>query len=272
MMDMSPGAAFHANIAIARGEGRPLRRSDYFEVLAVIAGRGWHILSSGTRPGRREPLLPGQMFILRPSDVHAFGSDAAEGVSLLYVDFAVSTWRELMAVSGLEEMWFASPEAPRATFDPEVPDGAEPFRRAIAAVRRGPTPFDRMRFWSDVLPTFVAADRDRQRRGLPTWLARALDAMRDEANLAGGVERLQELSHVSTAHLSRSMRRYLGVTPTDVIQELQLRHAATLLTSTRESVAVIAARCGFHNPNYFSTRFRLLYAATPSEYRRRAFD
>jgi AraC-like DNA-binding protein len=269
MMDMSPGAAFHANYAQARGRGAALRRSDYFEILAVQAGRGWHVLSTTTRRGEREDLLPGQMFALRPSDVHEFGSEDPDGVSLVYVDFSVSSWHELTAVSDLDEAWSSASEVPRATV--AIPEGLRPFHDAVVAVRRGPTPFDMMRFWADVVPVFVAADRDRQRRGLPSWLSASLDAMREESNLRGGVARLLSLSHVSAAHLSRSMRQHLGVTPTELVTELQLRHAATLLTTTRESVGIIAARCGFANPNYLSTRFRALYAIPPTEYRRRAF-
>jgi transcriptional regulator GlxA family with amidase domain len=94
--------------------------------------------------------------------------------------------------------------------------------------------------------------------------------MSGEEDLRMGVPRLLALAHVSAAHLSRSMRRYHDMTPSEFIAGLRLRHAAMLLATTTRPVADIAHACGFVSPSYFTRRFREAHGVTPREFRHTA--
>lgn len=81
--------------------------------------------------------------------------------------------------------------------------------------------------------------------------------------------RIAQSAAVSESECLRCFRAMLNTTPIQYVKQLRLHRAAELLLSTRESVAEIAARCGFQDPSYFTRSFREVYRRTPSEYRER---
>jgi AraC-like DNA-binding protein len=105
---------------------------------------------------------------------------------------------------------------------------------------------------------------------VPSWLADACAAMRAEENLRGGVPRLQELARVSPAHLSRSVRAAYGTTPTELVADLRLEHAASLLAATTSPIAEIAGRCGYASQSYFTRCFTTAHQVSPRDFRHRA--
>ncbi|MBQ7107407.1 MAG: helix-turn-helix transcriptional regulator [Clostridia bacterium] len=44
--------------------------------------------------------------------------------------------------------------------------------------------------------------------------------------------------------------------------------AGVLLRKNKESVSVIAARCGYNDANYFSRLFKNMYGVTPVQWRK----
>jgi len=75
---------------------------------------------------------------------------------------------------------------------------------------------------------------------------------------------------VSRRQLARATQRYYGMTPTDLVADLRMRHAARLLSTTEESIGAISRRVGFEDAAYFSNRFRRATSVSPREYRDRA--
>jgi transcriptional regulator GlxA family with amidase domain len=50
---------------------------------------------------------------------------------------------------------------------------------------------------------------------------------------------------------------------------MRIRHAPLLLSTTTESIATGAGRCGYASPSYFSNCFRDAMLMSPSQYRER---
>ncbi len=71
---------------------------------------------------------------------------------------------------------------------------------------------------------------------------------------------------VSTATLSRRLRAD-GVTLRCLLEAERMAQARRLLDETRESVGVIAQRCGYKSPSRFVARFRRHYGLTPGKTR-----
>ncbi len=72
---------------------------------------------------------------------------------------------------------------------------------------------------------------------------------------------------VSRSGLNRKMKQIVGITPSDFIKEVRLKHSCSLLLSTTKNVSEVAYACGFSDPKYFSKCFKASFGCTPSEYR-----
>ncbi|MDR1523682.1 MAG: response regulator, partial [Tannerella sp.] len=71
---------------------------------------------------------------------------------------------------------------------------------------------------------------------------------------------------LSRTQLYRKIKALTGKTPSLFVSTLRLKYAAELLTTTALSIQEIADRTGFNNASYFTTSFKKLYGATPTEY------
>jgi len=236
--------------------------ADFHEVMGVVSGSGEHLLTRGV-----EGLVAGDVVLVRPRDRHAVRGSAPDGLEFVNVAFPSSAWRGFLDLTRTDPAgsWAASPGP--VTF--HAPAAIGVFEHALVRFQHEPGPYDLLRFWIDLLE-LLAPMGDTAGPGTPSWLAKACTAMRAEDNLHGGVPRLLELSGVSPAHLSRSMRAAYGVTPTDFVTDLRLEHAASLLAATNDPVATIAARCGFTSQSYFTRRFAGAHQLSPREFRRRS--
>jgi AraC-like DNA-binding protein len=250
------------------GTGGRYQRADYVEALAVLGGDGRYRLESGNPGGRLQRIRPGLMFFYRPFDVTLIEGNPSNPLSLLFISVPIGDWRIFADFSGIDSAWQTAPEPPMAFFDPDEETALSPLYTALRRFQEGANRLDLFQAMTDIATYFLPiGERPNVRSLAPTWLARSVNSMSLEANLRGGVARLCELAHVSPPYLSRSVRRYYGVTPSELLNDLRLRRAAVLLGTTDESVNSIGARCGFSSPTYFSNRFRRTYSASPREYR-----
>lgn len=72
---------------------------------------------------------------------------------------------------------------------------------------------------------------------------------------------------MSRTNLYKKMQNMLGITPTDFIRNVRLKHAAQLLATTQLPVNEVSVRVGFVTPRNFSTQFKKMFGVLPSEYR-----
>jgi AraC-like DNA-binding protein len=269
LADTASGAPFFATSFVIHGTGRV--RRDYLEIMAVTGGQARLVTYPRLGEPRTHRLQAGTMILFRPIDDAKFVVTDAAGLSTRYVSFSDSDWETFAGLVGLDPSWITAPQPPMVFFDAADADVLRPFDHAIQRFREAPTSLDLVQFLSGVIPVlFPAYGRRHAGVGAPDWLLESLDAMREEENLRLGVPRWRELAHVSASHLSVSVRRYFETTPTAVVSDLRLRHAARLLSTTVDSVRSIAVRCGFDNLTYFSTCFRRAHHLPPRAYRSRA--
>ena len=89
------------------------------------------------------------------------------------------------------------------------------------------------------------------------------------ANIANpelNVEMVAETVGISRVHLHRKLKELTNQSTRDLIRNLRLKQAATLLAKKRQSINEVAALTGFTNVAYFSTAFKELYGMTPTAY------
>lgn len=80
---------------------------------------------------------------------------------------------------------------------------------------------------------------------------------------------LSEFCHCSESYISRIFKKRIGVNINVYINKVRLELAKNHLILSNESIAEVASRVGFNDPNYFSRVFTKLIGIPPTEFRRR---
>lgn len=80
------------------------------------------------------------------------------------------------------------------------------------------------------------------------------------------VEMIASSVGISRVHLHRKLKELTNQTTRDLIKNIRLRQAATLLAEKKHSIAEIANLTGFSNTAYFSNSFKEMYGVSPTTY------
>lgn len=121
-----------------------------------------------------------------------------------------------------------------------------------------------------LLPLLVALDRPPEgiAEGAPEWLISACSAARHPDVFRSGAAGFVTATGRAHPHVSRTMRRFLGVTPSEYVNTQRMEYAARRLAGTSDPLAEIATDCGLPNLSHFHKLFLATFDETPQRYRR----
>lgn len=114
-----------------------------------------------------------------------------------------------------------------------------------------------------------AAVRGYLTSGEDTILSHAMEYIRLNSGSHISVAALARFCHCSESYLSRIFKRRTGVNINVYVNKVRMELAKNHLLLSNESVAEIASRVGFNDPNYFSRVFTQIIGVSPTEFRRR---
>ncbi len=120
-----------------------------------------------------------------------------------------------------------------------------------------------MPLFADLMPQGPELPED-----APEWLRQARDAARRPEVFREGASGLARVAGRAHPHVARTVRRYLGQTPSDFINGIRMDVAAKKLAGTDESIAEIAEGVGLPNLSHFHRLFREAHGKTPLAYRK----
>lgn len=83
------------------------------------------------------------------------------------------------------------------------------------------------------------------------------------------MQELAEQIDLSVSQLQREFKRLFGLSPSQYLQEVRVGVARRLLESGDDSLASIAAQCGFYDQSHFTRQFKASMGMPPLAYRRR---
>lgn len=229
-------------------------RHDFFEVFLVRNGSGVEIVD-----GTERPIQTGSLACVAAGDRHRFLGDPE--VSFLNVAFAPGRWSSLRRRYGdtLDNRFAGTPDTRRVDLGldeaRQVDAAADPLRRSC----RSRIALDGFLLTVDrVLSTTARTPTD------------ALGvALCDPGVLRAGVDALVDAVGLTHAHVARVCRRRTGKTPTQLVNDARLDHAAGLLERTDCSVTDACYDSGFNHLGHFHRLFKQRFGSTPRRYRLR---
>lgn len=83
------------------------------------------------------------------------------------------------------------------------------------------------------------------------------------------VQQLADACAMSPATFYRVFRQSVHKTPMQYLEEYRLKQAAQLLLSDKDTLAVIAEKCGYWDEFHLSRNFKKYYGTSPREYKKR---
>ena len=256
------GARAHLTRSVLTGS-RPksLHDQDFFELIWVQNGRVRHHLDSG-----REDLVEGDMIFIRPGDAHALQGRGEE-------PFVAALCLDPTLIRGLPDRY---PELAGHLFWSGDKDPEKRHRDSLqlATINQAANTLERTdrgqlaveAFLLPVLSEMLPA-RDLP-QDAPDWLLAACEAARDPRVFQDGAAGLVRTTGRGHPHVSRSMRRWLGQSPSDYVNAQRMAFAAARLTGGSDSLSEIAEEIGIPNLSHFHKLFRNAHGMTPQKYRR----
>lgn len=118
------------------------------------------------------------------------------------------------------------------------------------------------RDWERLAPDAFASDTEVSR------LAAAVPFMVRHFRRGPTLEEVASSVHLSQYHFHRRFSEVFGLTPKELLYDLQLHEAKRLLTDPRQALAEIARHCGFSHQSHFTSRFKQGTGLTPTRWRR----
>jgi AraC-like DNA-binding protein len=89
----------------------------------------------------------------------------------------------------------------------------------------------------------------------------------DESIRPLSVADLADSAGCTVDQLQRRMRRVFGISPTQYLLRERVDRAARLLAGTDDTIAIVAARCGFYDQAQLTRHFGRFIGLTPAQYR-----
>lgn len=255
---------FGAIVHIARAQVTPTRpkalhSQDFPELFWVQNGKIRHHLPDGVTT-----LCEGDVVFMREGDAHAL---QGRGEQALVVSLTLHP--QLIEALGKRHK-----ALPNQFFWADGPQTLHLDTKALIALNQATlkleqSPRDRFSAEAYLLPLFAAWLRPDTPANAPDWLNAALIAADDPAVFRDGAAGFVALTGQTHPHVSRTLKRLTGQSPSELINNKRMRHAAQQLTGTTDPLAEIAADCGIPNLSHFHKLFRTAHGLTPHAYRRK---
>jgi AraC family cel operon transcriptional repressor len=239
---------------------RALHGHDFYELFWVQNGKVRHHLPDGA-----QTLAEGSVVFLSPGQTHALQGrgEHALVVSLCLHPALVNALVERHPSLAGHLFWSAKGIAQHHR------DMRELAALNHTAVQLERSRCDTIAAEAFLLPLCAELTGDSYPGDAPDWLVHACRAARDPAVFRDGAAGLVALTGKAHPHVSRSMRKHFGMTPSDYINRIRMDHAARALTTDAETVGQIAADCGIPNMSHFHKLFRAAFGDTPLQYRQK---
>ncbi|WP_316795267.1 two-component regulator propeller domain-containing protein [Pedobacter agri] len=117
---------------------------------------------------------------------------------------------------------------------------------------------------------FVDVDLEQGDKEFLNALVKAVEDNLAEPDL--DASKLEDVLCISKMQLYRKLKTLAGMTPSEFIKRIRLKHAAVLLQNSKLNVSEIFYLTGFNNKSYFFREFKKIYHLAPNDYRQKQHE
>lgn len=241
---------------------------DYYEIFLLLDGSCIHHVNNATRK-----LTKGNLVFIRPNDVHDYVGINGEAFSFLNVTCTKETITHMLDFLG---DGFPAELLLNAKLPPTVALNASEFSRFeakmnnICAIDSENHPeiktqlrillFDVFTKYLSKCETFVDP--------VPYWLETMCDQVSRNGNFKKDTGFFYSLTDKTREHVSRSMKKHMGVTVSGFINSLRMNYIANMLQNSNHSISDIVFESGFNNMSWASELFKQRYGMTMKDFRK----
>lgn len=243
---------------------------DYYEIFITVSGIVTHWINE------KECELPeGSLVFIRPHDVHGYLYKTPQSIKTSYINLTFSKEMATQLFNYLSDS-FPCRELLEAESSPYIILSDIEKKKLIRQISELNTVNIQDKkalklrakvLLADIFARFFYSRDSEIHEDAPLWLSHLLRNMEYSENFTKNPEHMVFLSGKSREHLSRSMRKYLGITPSDYINGLRINYASNLLINTDSQIIDICYSCGFTNLTYFYRLFKKKYGVSPKQFR-----
>ncbi|ARP85343.1 helix-turn-helix domain-containing protein [Bordetella genomosp. 9] len=249
-----------------------LHRHKYYHLLWMTQASGTHLLDFEQFEVRDH-----SVFFLSPGQVHAWTSSVPPRGYVLNIstEFFAKMFPRADDIARFP-FFHLTRGTPVIYLSPEQHDGMLPLLQQMEreTMERGMGCFDVVRSYLLILLTQLRRlyrEEDAGEGAGPSFsLTRRLGLLIEEHYLTfGAIRQYAEALCVSERQLNEAVKRTLGRTVSQLVQERIALEAKRLLSNTGKGIAEIAFQLNFEDPAYFARFFKKHSGCTPGEFRRR---
>jgi len=239
----------------------PPHSHNYAEMFLIEEGELFHVVN-----GKKSTLTAGMLVFIRPTDQHRFESSINCSFTNVIVSKQTLDYLRKRYFSEQDICFWSTLKQPaQIQLEGKALIRILTWLREIYLAPR--SRFEIERFLLGVFGELARRVEHPDRPNVPDWLRIALEKLRDPERAALGIPEFYRLAGRSPEHVSRTLKKQLGITPSEAVNRIRLGNAAGLLEMSDQSISDIALDCGFKSLGYFYSMFRLQFDITPRHYR-----
>jgi AraC-like DNA-binding protein/mannose-6-phosphate isomerase-like protein (cupin superfamily) len=242
---------------------------DYYELAIVVRGEGIHWIQ-----GKRYDLAPGQVYLLRPGDVHYYEDFQhltlqnfmfSEGVLRIYDKL-------LRALSGYEVFFQNGEIQPKIKINSDLIAESDVILQYIGQENQRKSYQNNLLQFA-YIAMLLGKLLDYKTTGATMQLSKdnlqnAITYMRQNYSRQICIKDLADRCSMSICSFHIKFRKEFGVSPIQWLLNFRLQKAMQMLMRPEKSIAEVAYACGFVDPLYFSRQFRKKIGCAPRKYRK----
>lgn len=239
---------------------------NYYEIFLMKKGEALHLIN-----GEERKLIEGELLFIRDFDIHDYRALNGGEFEFINLAFSKETFNsladylgdgfpkeKLLNISMPPSVILSKREKERLFFS--MTDLSKADNKSMIKLK------SRM-LTAQIFNSYFLNFTERSNE-IPVWLEITVERMKNPKNFILGASRMYEISGKSREHLSRTIKRYYGVTVSEFINDLRLGYSASLLLTSNLSVVDIGYESGFENISWFYKIFEKKYGTTPYKYRK----